>query len=625
MSVLRWVSAVGVLALALSGCGGGGGGSAAATTPSPVTTPPTTTPPTPAAVVVEGAVQKGPFIVGSNVIVNRLDDRGKSTMSTLLAQIRDSVGTFSFQTTERGTVQIVATGYYFSELTGQISNGVLSLRSLYEVRDDARQTAHVNILTHLINDRVLQLISTGQMTLKAAIEKAEDELVAALADALPIQNLNEFSHLSLYNGFGSNDIGNAYLLALSTGFYMYAETKSKEFNTATDAELTLVLNQLSTDFADDGRLQPGPFIREFVTAIRSLSPVTIAANLRSRSLVDHPQGLDVPDISRFLSLCAGNFACPWRAGAPAPQVTFQSATAVYDGKVYVFGGNYPASLPKTPWGAADLALAYDPDLNQWQVRRPLPVASWAPTANTIGDKIYVVIGGVGQLHNELYRYDPVTDVWTARAGRPTYRSQFVSAVMRDKLYVIGGVGLPGDGPGYLSPVGPANARGHVEVYDPVGDSWAIGPALPAPLRVLYACSANDRIYVLGGVNSLGDWTPTVLSLSPGASSWSAESQLPAERIGSFACATAGDAIYLVTGDKGPPVRGFISVNDVMTDRVDRYDTVLKTWSNPTRVPTKRRWSSAGVVGTDLVVIGGYDVVGDKPLDVVEIFDIAAPP
>ena len=144
-------------------------------------------PPVPATpVVIEGAVQKGPFIVGSTVLINRLDSRGRSTPSTLVAEIKDSVGSFSFETTESGPVQIVATGYYFSELTGQVSDGQLTLKAMYEVDTDARQVAHVNILTHLINDRVLELISDGQPTLREAIAQAEDELVAALADALAI-------------------------------------------------------------------------------------------------------------------------------------------------------------------------------------------------------------------------------------------------------------------------------------------------------------------------------------------------------------------------------------------------------------------------------------------------------
>jgi hypothetical protein len=300
--------------------------------------------------LVEGAVQKGPFMVGSTVLVNRLDSRGRPTSSTLVTEIEDSIGSFSFETTEAGPVQIVAIGYYFSELTGQISSGMLSLKGLYEVSGAARQTAHVNILTHLINDRVLELIEDGQPGLNEAIGQAENELLAAFNDALPVPDVAAFSALSLYDTSASqtDELGNAYLLALSTAFYKYAETKAEEFGTATDAELTLILNQLSDDLADDGRLRPGTFIVDFVRGVRSLSPETIAANLRSRSLVDYPQGLGVPDISVFLNLCAGNFDCPWRAGASMPRGSRTHGTAAYGGKVYVFGGVKTLLTPLPP-------------------------------------------------------------------------------------------------------------------------------------------------------------------------------------------------------------------------------------------------------------------------------------
>ena len=139
----------------------------------------------PGPVVVEGTVQKGPFIVGSTVLINRLDSRGRSTPSTLLTEIDDSIGSFSFETDQTGPVQIVASGYYFSELTGQISSGVLTLKALYEVRDTTRHVAHVNILTHLINDRVLALISDGSPGLAEAIAQAEDELVARFVRCAP--------------------------------------------------------------------------------------------------------------------------------------------------------------------------------------------------------------------------------------------------------------------------------------------------------------------------------------------------------------------------------------------------------------------------------------------------------
>ncbi len=55
-------------------------------------------------------------------------------------------------------------------------------------------------------------------SLREAIGQAEDELVAALANALPIADLDDFRVEPLSSAMSqTNPLGNAYLLALSTG------------------------------------------------------------------------------------------------------------------------------------------------------------------------------------------------------------------------------------------------------------------------------------------------------------------------------------------------------------------------------------------------------------------------
>lgn len=598
MSPTRVACAFAVLAVA--GCGGGGGTTPGARTPAPATS-----------VLVEGAVQKGPFIVGSTVLINRLDDRGHSTPSTLVSEIKDSIGSFSFKTEERGLMQIVATGYYFSELTGQISDGTLTLKALYEVNSDARQVAYVNILTHLINDRVLALIAAGKPTLHEAIAQAEDELVAALSDALPIADLNEFSKLSLYDlaATQNNALGNAYLLALSTGFYKYAKTKAQEFGTATDAELTLALNRISDDLADDGHLRSGPFIREFVTAIRSLSPEQIAANLRSRSLIDYPQGLGVPDIKVFLSLCAGNFDCPWRAGAPMPRPLARHFTAVHADKIYVFGGFNDYSFVCC---FTDAVNAYDPAANEWTPKRRMPQPSRGATGHTIGDKIYVVMGmdSFFNFQNGLYAYDPVTDQWSARAARPTYRTYFASAVVNGLLYVMGGYGRADNGPG----AGPGEMKSHVEIYDPATDRWSIGASLPTARMSARACAVGNVIYVFGGNAGNGEETQ-ILAYDTIANSWTAKSPAPNVRI-DFDCVTADGAVYFVGGYSGGPATPLSTI--------ERYDPFVETWSSPTRLNTPRFALTATVLGKRLITMGGMTYTSQQPYktqDLVEILDL----
>ena len=390
-----------VTVLWLAGCGGGGGGDQ----PTPAPNPQQNLPPS-ASVDVQGTVQKGPFLVGSTVLMNRLDTMGRSTSSTIVSQVEDSIGSFDFVSNEPGPVQIVASGYYFSELTGQPSGGTLTLRALYQLTNQPNQIAHVNMLTHLINDRALQLISGSGKSFNDAIAQAESELLVAFQRALPVTGVATFSGLNLYNTSTTvAPVGSVYLLALSTAFYEYAATKAAEFGTTTDAELTLILNSLSTDLAADGDIDKPGFVDEFIRAVRSLSPTVIADNLRSRSLVDYPHGLGVPDISMFLNLCAGDAECPWRAGAPMPLKVAQPASAVLNGKVYVFGGVFPLQPGRV--GPPDYSMdvyEYDVARNEWSKKAPMPFGfgfSGSP-AHAIGDKIFIpVLWGTDGFRNEL--------------------------------------------------------------------------------------------------------------------------------------------------------------------------------------------------------------------------------
>jgi N-acetylneuraminic acid mutarotase len=598
MPPTRIVSLVAMLALA--GCGGGGGGS----TPPPV---PNTPNPLSTTMVIDGAAQKGPFLVGSTVWINRLDNRGRSTTSTLRTEIEDSVGSFSFETTESGPVQIEASGYYFSELTGQISNGTLTLKALYNVSGSSRQVAHVNILTHLINDRVLELVADGTRGFDAAIAQAEDELVAALDDALVVPDLNAFSALSLYDSgtTQNNTLGNAYLLALSTGFYKYAEIKAREQGTATDAELTLTLNRIADDLATDGDLEPGEFVGDFITAIRSLSPETIAANLRRRSEVDYPQGLGVPDISVFLSLCAGNTACPWRAGAPMPVALANHASAVHDGKVYVISGR---SQP-APCCNGEV-YAYDPATNSWTQRQSIPQASQSAAAHTIGGRIYVALSTNMslQLENKLFAYDPVANQWEPRADRPTYRANFASAVVNGLLYVIGGYGRLDNGPGIFD----GEHKSHVEIYNPTNNTWSTGAPLPIALSNARACVVGDQIYVLGGSSVSNVTERTIYTYNTTSNSWSMRTPMETRRLG-FECVTVDNAIYVVGGLGYTPDLSLLGT-------IERYDPFLQTWTSPARLQTARHGLAAASVGKRIFTFGGIAPHVGPAVNVVEILD-----
>jgi N-acetylneuraminic acid mutarotase len=554
---------------------------------------------------VAGAVQKGPFLVGSTVLVNQLTAIGAPTNSTLVTEIEDSIGTFSFDTTTPGPVQIVASGYYFNELTGQPSAGTLTLKALYQVSNDATQHAYVNIMTHLINDRVLDLLATPNTALGAAIAQAEGEFISAFSAALPVADIDTFSALSLYNPDGASVSGNAYLLALSTAFYKFASLRSQQFGTAPDAELTLILNEIADDLADDGQVQTPDFLDEFVAAVRSLDPRTIIANLRQRSIVDYPAGLDVPDISAFLNLCAGTSECAWRAGAPMPTPAFSTASAAHDGKIYVFGGVSGAP------SVLNLTQQYDPATNQWTSKAPMPVASHNLAAHTIGAHIYVLAayGGIGFM-NQLWRYDPVANTWETRNPKPTYRYEFASAVLAGRIYVLGGDGTVDNGPWESGK--PWELKTLVEIYDPVADSWSTGQPAPFAFSSVATCVAAGEIFIFGGrANPNRSVQAFTLAFNPGSNSWSTKAPMELAADG-LSCVSAGEDFYVVAG------RG----NEGAVNLVRRYDPATDAWlPSSTRLPSSRYWATAAVVDEEMFVFGGNGMDNDV-LDSVEIFDLA---
>ena len=78
--------------------------------------------------------------------------------------------------------------------------------------------------------------------------------------------------------------------------------------------------------------------------------------------------------------------------------------------------------------------------------------------NTVS-KIYVFGGFNGSYLNKAEVYDPITNRWTALPPMPTARAGLASAVIGDKIYVIGG----------WSPSAPL---GTVEIFDTLTQTWS---------------------------------------------------------------------------------------------------------------------------------------------------------
>ena len=273
-------------ALNLLGCNGGGIEGSGGAEPQQTTT-------------VEGAAQKGPFVIGSSITVSYLNNDGSATALNTQTQTKDSIGNFSFPIEQVGPVQIQARGYHLNEITGELSQGELTLRAIYNLTAQEGQATFVNILTHLAHNRILKLMAEGNQV-DVAINQAQNEILDALSPVLEKPQDLMFTSLSVYNVEGSDTENNDYLLALSAIVYQQAMNLSDENASSVDAELTLLLNSMSTDLADNGNIDQEEYIQDLNQAKVQLDKDQIETNLNETAIAATGSSLAIPDIGGFL-------------------------------------------------------------------------------------------------------------------------------------------------------------------------------------------------------------------------------------------------------------------------------------------------------------------------------------
>jgi hypothetical protein len=128
----------------------------------------------------------------------------------------------------------------------------------------------------------------------------------------------------------------------------------------------------------------------------------------------------------------------------------------------------------------------------WFYKRELPSPRYGFGTAVVNDKIYVIGGYDGFNYlSEVLEYNPASDAWTSKAKMPTPRSQLAVAVWNGKIYAMGGSRDIYD------------LRDNNEVYDPVLDSWSILAPLPASNYWATANALSGGIYLFGSTPVMG--------------------------------------------------------------------------------------------------------------------------
>jgi len=176
----------------------------------------------------------------------------------------------------------------------------------------------------------------------------------------------------------------------------------------------------------------------------------------------------------------------WEEGARLLHPLSDYALAVFEGRLYLFGG----------WDGQeyiDRIFVYDPMDNHWYERAPLARKLGGAAAAVSGSKIYLIGGTDGKKTlDQVWVYYPNRegdggDAWETRKKLPEPRFGLSAAALVNSIYVAGG-GVAADG-------------GSLDVlrYDEQADAWSALEPAPVNFGAQASVLAVDtKIHVLGG-------------------------------------------------------------------------------------------------------------------------------
>jgi N-acetylneuraminic acid mutarotase len=230
--------------------------------------------------------------------------------------------------------------------------------------------------------------------------------------------------------------------------------------------------------------------------------------------------------------------------------------------------------------------------NSWTQKAPMNEARGLLGVATVNGKIYaiggdqgtyygyVALGGsVGNFSGTNEEYDPSLDQWTFKAPMPTPRCNFDIAVYENKIYCIGGMGRNASS---------SELKGANEVYDPATNTWETKSPMPTPRYQMQAHVVNGKIYLIGGSYPSMSLKYNINEVyDPETDTWTTAAPMPTG-VGSYASAVVGNKIYVLEGTPSYNIAIFYNQTQI-------YDTEKNQWSIGT--PYSKSWYKASAGAT----------------------------
>jgi N-acetylneuraminic acid mutarotase len=247
--------------------------------------------------------------------------------------------------------------------------------------------------------------------------------------------------------------------------------------------------------------------------------------------------------------------------------------------------------PGTKLGDTKTTRIYDPATDTWKkLNLAVPGGERSESGSAVvGDKLYVVGGGTRSgVMDDFVVLDLSDKTWTRLESlppienshgklKPDNKAGVASAALDGAVYAIGGRNVP-DGP--CSPKSPGGILASVEKYDIASGHWSEVAPLPEGLSDAAAVTVGSKVWVFGGCtvtkNGAIRLTKDVYSYDPVANAWTKESNLPFDRCAFSQVAAIGTDVYVIGGFVGSnaPPSGETWVYDTTTgDAIQLEDMI----------------------------------------------------
>ena len=239
-----------------------------------------------------GKVHKGPFVTGTTITVNELNESLGQTGKSFTTSITSDDGSFTLSNIEMESslALLSGNGFYYNEVLGQLSSAQITLQALTDLTNE--ETVNINVLTHITKARIEKLVSDG-MIFSDAKRQAEGEFQDFLGVTEHFNQGFEQMNIASAGDF------NAMLLAFS----VILQRPSNNLMTipTLPAELTWLMSSLSTDFADNGAVDNETLVDTLLYNISLQNQVYIRNRIQNY-YSELGQNVEIPDFESYIAM-----------------------------------------------------------------------------------------------------------------------------------------------------------------------------------------------------------------------------------------------------------------------------------------------------------------------------------